>query len=157
MKRLLWLVVAVPLLGGPQARSAESEKSEAAKRSENIKEAEKRDPFAPSTLMRDRARKASSRAAGGDATTAQLSSEGGPLLEGLIIKDKTVLACFRVGKSSVLVEPGESFQSGEVKYTFAKYGSETVTLQDQDGNTCEIKPGSREKPCSADVQGGRQP
>jgi hypothetical protein len=156
MNGFLRIILLTALLGGwcLPARAAEPEKSEPAKKAEDAKGTKDRDPFAPSRLMREQARRASSSAAGG---AAGLAFEGAPVMEGLIVKDKSVLACFRIGKFSALVEPGGSFQAGEVKYTFAKYESETVTLQDQDGNVYEMKPGAGEKPRPAEAQGGGQP
>ncbi len=104
--------------------------------------AAKHNPFVPSAAMRERARRAGAYGDGG----AALGGDGGvPVLVGIIVRDKAVLACFRSGGATTLVEPGDAFLCGGVRFVFVKYAAEAVTLQDQDGAKVEMRLGSREK------------
>lgn len=171
MKTLPPTIALAALLGGCcfPAMPGEPDKNEPAKKAGDPDKAEERDPFAPSVLMREQARRAVARPAGvntaeqpAERTTlptvlAVKAAAKPPILTGLIVKDKRVLACFQAGNSSALVAPGESFQLEETKYTFVKCEGETATLRDQDGIVRELKPGASEKPRPAEERGDNLP
>jgi hypothetical protein len=97
-----------------------------------------RDPFSPSPLMHTMAQKPKS----GEATSAPASAPVAapiPTLEGVVVMDKSVLACFRVGAAFILVECGESFQADGRSYVFARYDDEAVTLQDPEGSAHVVR------------------
>jgi len=140
-------VLGAGLKAAPAAQDAERTKTLGKEPAEKTpvqqgRTVERHNPFVPSAAMRERARWAGAYGDGG----AVLAGDGGiPVLAGIIVRDKAVLACFRSGGATTLVEPGDAFLCGGVRFVFVKYAAEAVTLQDQDGATVEMRLGSREK------------
>jgi hypothetical protein len=100
-------------------------------------EGRKPGPFAPTPLLREYARKAAAASEG--AAPAASAAEGHTLiLEGLIVKEKTVLACVRSGAVAHLVEAGASFKAGGATYTLKYKGDDLVEVRDQNGEPIEV-------------------
>ncbi len=102
------------------------------------------DPFSPSALMRDRAKKAAaSDSPQGPAASAKAASDPLPVLEGVVVKGTTAVACFRVGEISVMVEPGDLFPANATTFSFIAYENEAAVVKDANGRTWRIRTGLR--------------
>jgi hypothetical protein len=108
-----------------------------------------RDPFSPSPLMRALAQKPKGGEAAGAPAPAPVAAAAIPTLEGVVVIDQSVLACFRVGPSFILVECGESFQADGRSYVFARYEDGAVTLKDPEGSGRVVKIEPHSAPAAA--------
>ena len=98
-------------------------------------------PFAPPEAPRDRLKPASTGPAAGTgpATSQPAAVAAMPVLEGVVVKGKTVLACFRAGTSTVVVEPGDVFTCGSGQVTFVSYQDEAAVVKDAGGRLCKLR------------------
>lgn len=125
-------------------------------------EKKKQDPFAPSDLMRERARPKDVETKKPQAETLASRAKPGrevPVLEAVMVKGQSVLASFRTSSGSVLLEPrgslvirGDEYasttnRSGEIhavacKYTFVGYSDGCAVMRGDDGKIYELRVGS---------------
>ena len=117
------------------AEAAERPSDEA--RPEPNRSAPGRDPFAPSDRMRQIEAQPNANDYRGGYSSGVL-----PTLECLIANDKTALASFRYGEAWAMVERGDAFTLGGVKYVFDSCDNDTVIIKDSSGRAHEIRPGS---------------
>jgi hypothetical protein len=120
----LMIAVVVLLVGAGRMPAAESSPA--------------RGPFSPSPLMRAMVQKPTGSEAAGTPDPATAAPPM-PTLEGMVVIEKSVLACFRAGTSFILVECGERFQVDGRAYVFTRYDDEAVTLQDPEGKAHVVR------------------
>lgn len=100
----------------------------------------KKNPFVPSALMRMRAQKPVEDApAPSVAAPVSAVSHARPVLEGVLVKNNSVLASFRLGNKSIVIEPRNTFMADDVTYMFIGYANECATLRDEDGHIHDLR------------------
>lgn len=93
-------------------------------------------PFEPSELMRQRA------AAGGVEPGGTVSPRDPVVLEGVLVRGKEALACFRIGSFHFIVEPGAAVRTNEAACTFVSYEEGAVVLREPGGGTFRVRVGA---------------
>jgi hypothetical protein len=121
----------------------------------------KPDPFAPSDLMRERARPKVDETKDQRAVPPSARAKPGrevPVLEAVMVKGQSVLASFRTSTGSVLLAPrgslvvrGDEYtatnrsgklQTVECKYTFIGYSDGCAVMRGDDGKIYELRVGA---------------
>ena len=98
----------------------------------------KKDPFSPSALMRMRAQKPVEEIAP-TAPSVGAVAHALPSFEGVLVKNNSVLASFKIGNKSIVIEPRNTFVADDVSYTFVGYANEVATLRDDDGRIHDLR------------------
>ena len=101
-------------------------------------EGPKKDPFSPSALMRMRAQKPVEEIAP-SAPPVGAVAHALPTFEGVLVKNNSVLASFKIGNKSIVIEPRNTFVADDVSYTFVGYANEVATLRDDDGRIHDLR------------------
>lgn len=82
-------------------------------------------PFAPSESVKAAAPQSS--------VESRTAESGRPVLEGVIVSGREILACFRLGDKAVIVSPGESMGDEPQQFLFVSFDGRAATIRSDDG------------------------
>jgi hypothetical protein len=80
------------------------------------------------------------RAAVADSMSGSPASGGTfPVLQGVLVRGRAVLACFRIGTAYVVIEPGAVWGAGAAAMTFVSFENDVARLRDAGGKSYEVR------------------